>query len=904
MNTKNVLFFLLLSLIWACEEDRIVNPAENKESGITKSEYSPALENPIVEKGTMRLKLKRAVGEDFSIVSKAGIVQSNVTPFNTFLRNVKATGMERLFPYAGKFEKRTRKEGLHLWYVVNFDKNVLVANALSEAKRLDAVEMVEDVYQLALPDNKAIEVAEAPMADEKNPFNDPRLSDQWHYQNFGKFPKSIKGADINLFKAWEEETGKPNVIVCVVDGGIDFNHEDIKDNMHINLKEKNGQEGVDDDNNGYVDDIYGFNFVDGNGTIVPQRHGTHVAGTVAARNNNGIGVCGVAGGDGSPESGVRLISAQMFKGNSSRGGAQCIKYGADAGAVISQNSWGYIYPGPGYTPPSEKAAIDYFVKYAGCDNEGNQLADSPMKGGVVIFAAGNDDKEYYSAPSAYPPAVAVTAMAPNYERAYYSNYGDWADIMAPGGDDRFVKGEVLSTLPNNTYGYMQGTSMACPHVSGIAALIVSKFGKQGFTNTELKERLLSGLLPVSIDKTNPKHVGKLGIGYIDAKAVLAPTVDEEDNKAPGTPKFVEVKADFTKLTVVWGATTDENDGMPIAYNLYYSDKSLSAGNYKEAESVKVAGWGYKAGTAISYLFTALSLNTEYYFAIEAVDRWGAVSGVTFTSGKTKENHVPIIKRADETPIRIKGKETATLKLLVNEPDGQKWFYEVTGFKRGVSYTQNEKDGFVFKFRVSKPLGKHSLKVIVRDVFKATAEIEIPFEYYENEPPVLSKEFNKIFAPVNKDYTIDLNKFFKDPEGKEMTFSAKSSNSFVGVSVNGSTLSIKPTKLGMASVEITAKDVEGAEVSGKLDLQAVNDALVYLVYPIPVTKMLNLQLSNEVTTAKVMIRTLTGKTIFEETLKVTDGDRHKSLNLEKVSGGTYVLVVEANSKKFTQNFVKY
>ena len=108
----------------------------------------------------------------------------------------------------------------------------------------------------------------------------------------------VAGADIGLFKAWEKETGKPNVIVAITDGGIDITHPDLKDNLFVNQKELNGQEGVDDDGNGFIDDINGFNFIHNNGKIYPddESHGTHVAGTVAARNNNGIGVAGIAGG--------------------------------------------------------------------------------------------------------------------------------------------------------------------------------------------------------------------------------------------------------------------------------------------------------------------------------------------------------------------------------------------------------------------------------------------------------------------------------------------------------------------------------------------------------------------------------------------------------------------------------
>ncbi len=892
-------------MFFACEEDKMVEESSaNQSENVMKSSYAPMADNPNVIEGVIKIKLTRSAGDEISVIKNNGIVQSSVAPLNTLLSKLKATGMRRLFPYAGKFEERTRREGLHLWYVVDFDADVPVNKAVYEANQLKEIEIVEEQYKIKLPDTKATEVSDIAMTDEENPFNDPRLSYQWHYNNLGKFGNSKKGADINLFEAWKEETGKPNVIVCVVDGGVDFDHEDLKDNMHVNEAELNGTEGVDDDENGYVDDIYGYNFVSYSANIVPDSHGhgTHVAGTVAARNNNGIGVCGVAGGDGTPDSGIRLISSQIFEGNRGGNAEEAMKYGADNGAVICQNSWGYPYAsGVRTISASLKEAIDYFIKYAGCDNDGNQLPDSPMKGGVVIFAAGNDNVEFTAVPASYDKVVAVTSMAPNFKKAYYSTYGTWADIMAPGGDQHFSKGEVLSTLPNDRYGYMQGTSMACPHVSGIAALIASKFGCPGFTNKDLKKSLITGLRPFNIDKNNPQYVGKLGAGYIDAYAVLA---KGEDNVAPETPKITKVTPDFTTLKLEWASVADENDTTPTFYNLYYSEQKLNKDNYKDAKKIQINGFGYKVGEPMDYILRGLPLNTTFYIAIEAVDRWDATSEVSFTEGKTKENHTPVITRTDDTPIRITDGEKVELKLKVTDPDeGQQWSFRVTGYKRGVSYKKLD-DGVLLKFRVSGGYGKFSLKVAVRDVFNASAEIEIPFEYYKNEPPVLSKEFEKGYAPVGKAYTIDLNEHFTDPEGEKMIFTAQKISGSFNVTVNDNMLSVTPGKLGIGTIEITAKDSEGETVKGTLDLQAVNDNIVYLVYPIPVTKILNVRLSNEVNNAKLTVRTLTGSVVYEKDVTVRNNKRLVALNLGKVSGGTYVLYAEANGETYKQTFIKY
>lgn len=184
--------------------------------------------------------------------------------------------------------------------------------------------------------------------------------------------------------------------------------------MRVNEAELNGVPGVDDDGNGFIDDIYGYNFALNKGEITPRLTvhmwpalWLHVITTVLVF-------------AGLPEATAKLPEAhgcccQIFSGMSGANVEAAIKYGTDNGAVISQNSWGFEYPGPSQIPASIREAIDYFIKYAGCDNNGNQLPDSPMKGGMVIFAAGNDDKDFKSYPSAYPPVVSVSAMAPDFK---------------------------------------------------------------------------------------------------------------------------------------------------------------------------------------------------------------------------------------------------------------------------------------------------------------------------------------------------------------------------------------------------------------------------------------------------------------------------------------------------------
>ena len=181
-------------------------------------------------------------------------------------------------------------------------------------------------------------------------FNDPLLSDQWHLVNNGNLrpTKFIKGADVNVEKAWDLTTGDPSIIVAVLDEGVDVSHPDLKESMWVNEGEI-WKSTEDNDGNGYIGDVHGYNFVGKHGVISTDSkydtgHGTHVAGVIAAANGNGLGISSIAGGNGSLP-GVKIMSCQIFSGvyaGTVLEEVRAIKYAADNGAVILQCSWGYI----------------------------------------------------------------------------------------------------------------------------------------------------------------------------------------------------------------------------------------------------------------------------------------------------------------------------------------------------------------------------------------------------------------------------------------------------------------------------------------------------------------------------------------------------------------------------------
>ncbi len=481
-----------------------------------------------------------AIAEEFEVLSISPIVNLNVNP------------------------ERLRKYGLDRWYEVRFAEEIDVESVAKRFAANDGIERVQYNTILSRPAMRAIPATQMPdvtRADEL-PTNDPMLKLQWHYNNTGTVMNyrngAKKGEDINLYSAWKYTAGNPAIIVAVLDEGVQYNHPDLAANMWVNEAELNGVEGFDDDDNGYVDDIHGINAVKNNGKITFDRngdtgHGTHVAGTVAAVNNNGIGVAGVAGGTGNGD-GVRIMSCQIFDGNDTANTVAYVvraaTYAANMGACILQNSWGYPANLTDQTYASkysaEFAALRYFVEASG--------NPTVMDGNVAIFAAGNDMKPQSDYPGGYNEFISVASFAPDGKPAYYTNHGPGCNISAPGGEyDVYSAAEdscVLSTVPSTVvydgeaygtdYAYMQGTSMACPHVSGVAALVLSYAYENGLKlkNSELYDILCTSVRSFSsgdfsgtkkgYDSYTGKYVdvqlkdykGTMGTGKIDATLAI------------------------------------------------------------------------------------------------------------------------------------------------------------------------------------------------------------------------------------------------------------------------------------------------------------------------------------------------------------------------------------------------
>lgn len=568
--------------------------------------------------GVIHVKLKKESYQQLNISLNGR--RSGISDVDAVFESIHATSVKRIFREAGKFEKAHRAYDLHLWYEIEFNRELpsgMVVHQLKAINHFDVVEPARE-YRLTEP------LPEKPLPVQHiltDPPNDPRFPEQWHYRNTGQ-TGGIPGADISLIQAWALETGNPSVVVAVIDGGIDYLHPDITQSMWINTGEIPSN-GIDDDQNGYVDDIYGYGFGDGTGTIFPDFHGTHVGGTIAAVTNNGIGVAGIAGGSGSGN-GVRLMSLAGF-GNFGTGGFEdAMVYAADNGAVISQNSWG----GGGF---AIEAAINYFIARAGFDNSDANFSQNiqigPMAGGIVIFAAGNSNTDSPSVgyPASYPPVMAVASTDHNDQRSWFSNFGSWIDIAAPGSD-------VLSTYPTQlgSYALLSGTSMACPHVSGVAALIISKFGGTGFVPNMVWERLQ--ISADNIDSKNPDYVNKLGSGRLNAHHAL----EANDDIPPGAiTDLTVVEPRLTSIILSWTAPGGSGmEGSASSYDLRYSLAPINEGNFSTATQYYLPGRPKPAGSMEEIVISGLVHSSTYYFAVKARDFSGNTSEISNIASAT------------------------------------------------------------------------------------------------------------------------------------------------------------------------------------------------------------------------------------------------------------------------------
>lgn len=584
--------------------------------------------------------------------------------FDQACRELGVTHVEKVFKMTDDALAKCHR--LHRWYKVSFPESKPLEKAAGRFAVLSSVNGIQYNTHLRRHDVGPVHSWEPftrGYGEFDLPFNDPMLSDQWHYINNADLSVCStvrEGADVGVRNAWKLTAGDPRVIVAICDEGVKYVHPDLAPNMWVNEDEIPGN-GIDDDNNGYIDDVHGYNFLnpsdldkaDGLLDITWAKegdngHGTHVAGTVAAVNNNGIGVCGVAGGTGNGD-GVRLMSCQLFSGSTTatvEARARSYKYAADNGASVLQCSFGVeagMYDSDEEYEKIysiERDALQYFMNKPNCDAVG---------GNFVIYASGNDAKPLAGYPAAYHKYISVSAIGPDFLPTTYTNYGPGCNISAPGGDlslnqlSTGYRAQILSTVPDelksfdSAYGYMQGTSMACPHVSGVVALGLSYALKLGKTY-DYDEFL--GMIYSSVNdleyfmETSIRYSygiefdmspmrGGMGTGSIDAWRLLM--------QIEGTPSLLVKKGEL------WKVSLDEHFGGSAA-NLTYTSIDIDP---VSRELLDVEGEPYVRN---GKLFIKCNKTGSAKIRISAIAGGSSVGGGALIGGTEFTKEISILSR--------------------------------------------------------------------------------------------------------------------------------------------------------------------------------------------------------------------------------------------------------------------
>ena len=810
------------------------------------------------------------LGDDFS----AGKLYTKSMPFNELVDELGIVSVRRIFSEDERFVERQHRAGLHLWYAVTVDpERSAVTKAAGDLALLPGVIECEPVRK-----------------SKSTAFNDPYYYQQWGFYN-------TSGADINVERVWEEYTcGSDEVIVAVVDLGVDLDHEDLAANS---IPAGSGGSR---------------NFMSGGGTydVEGGDHGTHIAGVISAVNNNGVGISGIAGGDaGKGIKGVRILSCQVGEGDiiETLAAVDAIRYAADNGALIAQNSWGdnYDLDGDGRISAAElerasnaeissyeKAAVDYFIDYAGCDNFGNQLPDSPMKGGVVFFAAGNDNIPY-GAPANYERVVAVAAVGSNSRKASYSNYGDWVDICAPGT-------EIYSTLPDDKYGNMNGTSMACPFASGVAALLISEFGGPGFTNDMLLERILGGADPDAI--TSSLHIGPM----LDAYGAFT-----YGGQIPPEPvEDYEVQGLGGSIAFEWTVTADEDNGKAFGYLLLAStDRSLLEGvdprNLPEdVASAVVTVDDRNVGDAIGGRIPDLDFSAAYYVTITGYDyqhNYSALSEIKAVS--TTSNNAPVIASEETGRIEIRPFQTVSRSFTVTDPDGHNMNMSFEAGSDAATFTEGdaENEWVLTVVGTAAPVGDYSAKISFTDAYGASASETVEYSILENRAPVATGAAEDVLLTrVGEAVEIDLAGLISDPDGETLKWSiANSSPGTVHATVTGNMAYVTALAFGNTEITVTATDVMGEQCSLSFSVVVKNPESPLEVFPNPVSDYLNVRTLDEAETT-IRISTSTGALVYDETSQVSVFDP-AVIDMRGYAPGKYTVNVSFGGGEYTRTVVK-
>ncbi|HET8948036.1 MAG TPA: S8 family serine peptidase, partial [Candidatus Polarisedimenticolia bacterium] len=509
--------------------------------------------------------------------------------------------------------RRRFASGAELW---RLGAGVGVPEALARLKQTPGLQYAEPNYLLR--------AAKTP--------DDPFFPIQWALQNTGQ-SSGTAGADIDAGQAWDITEGAP-VVVAVVDTGVDMQHPDLAANIWTNPGEIPGNL-IDDDGDGLVDDVHGWDFVNhDDDPSDDDGHGTHVAGTIAASADNGLGVAGIAWH-------ARLMPLKFLDASglgTTSDAIEAIDYAAARGARVLNASWGGGDFSEALFESIRNAAAQEVLFVAAAGNDG---ADSDR---VPFFPAGFDA----------PNIIAVAATDRRDRLAPFSNYGARkVDMAAPGVD-------IYSTLPGGAYGFSSGTSMATPHVSGVAALILGF--APGMPTDALRRRILDHAEPIA------SLTGKTATG---ARLNAFGCLQGAERIPPGPLGDLRVADPLSNgLVVSFTAPGDDfAGGTAAAYDLRVSDTPFDASSFDDAPRWPLAGLPLPAGTPETREVGGLASSRTYYLGLRAVDEWGNIGPPAFATATTLPPPTLEFSPADSSASLRSGETTVRTLVLRNAGEG-------------------------------------------------------------------------------------------------------------------------------------------------------------------------------------------------------------------------------------------
>lgn len=601
--------------------------------------------------------------------------------------------------------KGKKKNNLDKIKVYELDTTDDIKNSVKELNKNENIDYIQEDYELDVFDYPS----------------DHEFSNQWYLQNIGQEVDGsvgIPGIDINVINAWKKTKGSKDIVVGVIDTGVDIYHEDLKNNIYINSGEIPGN-GIDDDSNNYIDDYQGWDFANDDNTVfdssIDDKHGTHVSGIIAATENE-IGICGVAPG-------IKVLPVKFINGSSGYTSdvIEAIQYCKNMNVDIVNCSWG-------------------------CSEDNYALKEAMEESGLTfICASGNNglntsDTKIYPACFELPNIISVAAIDNKGNLANFSNYGNDIDIAAPGV-------RILSTLPNNSYGILSGTSMAAPLVT--AALSLLKSYDNNISQSEMISRIkncvsfsdnLSGMVASGGSLNVDAVINNTFSNYIDnIEPTPTPTtmytiipantpagekyideilIEPKDNSLEGNNKQIKPIPENITLDTVCSSIYAQSS-LPDAYEA--NDSKDTATSITQGININAninidtdEDWYCVNATTkgkITVTLDNIPENCDYDIAI--YDKSGAFVTSSSTSGNTPEKADAIISEAGEYYIRVYswgGSNPTTnyiLKAVISKPDG----YEVNDYihqykeiqlrDRVTATIDNLKDEDWFKINISQ-----------------------------------------------------------------------------------------------------------------------------------------------------------------------------------------------------------